>query len=95
MGLFMRRSYIFGAEDLSHNKIKQLLKKGKKIDIRVFGFLRVAKDVNIEDLDTVVNTCRVYGVISAPPHLKKILRAKKPFSNSKHENQSSQDEDVD
>lgn len=91
----MRSSYIFGVEGLSQDTIKRLLKEGKKIDIRVFGFLRVAKNVNPEDLDAVVNTCRVYGVISAPPHLKNILREKKPFSTPKRENQSSWDEDVD
>jgi hypothetical protein len=91
----MRKSYIFGIEDLSQDRIKRLLKEGKKIDIRVFGFLRVAKNVNLEDLDTVVNTCRVYGMISAPPHLKDILREKKPFSTPKRENQSFQGKDVD
>ncbi|UCG90257.1 MAG: hypothetical protein JSU57_00595 [Candidatus Heimdallarchaeota archaeon] len=76
----MRNKYVFGVEDVSQENVGRLLKQGKKIDIRIFGILRFAENIHSEDLKSVVNTCRVYGVISAPDQLKKILIEKKPFS---------------
>ncbi|MFX1283919.1 MAG: hypothetical protein ACFFB5_09700 [Promethearchaeota archaeon] len=63
---------------LNKDDIDECLEKGQKIDIRVLGYLRLARDIDPEDLDAVVNSCRVYGSISAPKKLKEILLDKRP-----------------
>ncbi|MHA2226774.1 MAG: hypothetical protein ACXAC8_16295 [Candidatus Hodarchaeales archaeon] len=74
-----RKSFAMGVIYFSKKDVDKLLQKGETVDIRVVGYLRVAKNVNPEDLNMVVNSCRVYGTISAPKKLKEILKKKRPI----------------
>ncbi|MHA2250130.1 MAG: hypothetical protein ACXAD7_07200 [Candidatus Kariarchaeaceae archaeon] len=63
---------------LGKGDVDGYLEKGEKIDIRVLGYLRLARNIRPEDLEAIVNSCKVYGSISAPKELKQILLRKRP-----------------
>lgn len=73
-----RKYFAMGIIHLSEKDVKLALKKGEKLKIRVIGYLRVAANISPDELEEVVHSCRVYGTISAPIPLKRVLLSKKP-----------------
>ena len=73
-----RKHFVVGLFHLSKKDVELAIKKGEKLKIRVIGYLTVARDISLDELDAAVHSCRVYGAISAPAPLKSILLKKKP-----------------
>ncbi len=73
-----RKYFAVGILHLSKKNVESAIKKGEKLKIRVIGYLNVASDIPLDALDSAVHSCRVYGTISAPVPLKRILLKKKP-----------------
>jgi Arc/MetJ-type ribon-helix-helix transcriptional regulator len=73
-----RKHFVVGMFHLSKKEVDLAIKKEEKLRIRVIGYLNVARDIPLDDLDSAVHSCRVYGAISGPAPLKSILLKKKP-----------------
>ena len=64
-----------GAAAISQEHVEEVLKAGKKFDIRIIGVLIVKKDVNPEHFKQVLKRCKVFGKIKAEPEIKAIIDA--------------------
>ncbi len=73
-----KKYFAVGLVHLSKKDVEAAIENGKKLQIRVIGYLRVSKNIKPEDLDLAVHSCKVYGTISTSIPLKKILLSKRP-----------------
>jgi len=58
---------------IEQSHIEELLLADKKLDIRVIGVVKVAKDVNPEQFKQVLKRCKVFGKVNAEPEVKAII----------------------
>lgn len=73
-----RKTFAIGVHHISKKLVDTLMKKNETMEIKIIGILHVDQNINTDQLESVVKSCRVYGSITAPPPLKKILLNKKP-----------------
>jgi len=64
-----------GILSLDKKEFARHIQKGKKIDIRVIGLLKLAKDVTVADIQQTVLSCKVSGKVIASPEVKAALEA--------------------
>ena len=67
--------WTLGGASITRDYIEDVLKAGKKLDIRVIGVLIIKKDVDPEQFRKVVKRCKVFGKITAEPEIKTIINS--------------------
>jgi len=60
---------------IEKDHVEELFLTGKKLDIRVIGVVKIAKDVNPDQFERVLKRCKVFGKVNAEPEIKAIIEA--------------------
>lgn len=67
------KSWALGVIGLSQEEVENVYQNGGIIDLRVIGVLKVAKDVNSEQLKKVLKRAHISGKVIAEPEIKAII----------------------
>ncbi|MCL2189027.1 MAG: ribbon-helix-helix protein, CopG family [Defluviitaleaceae bacterium] len=62
-----------GVVNLSKSYVTQLIEQNEKLHIRVIGVLKVADNITHEEIEKVVQTCKIHGKIIASDAVKVFL----------------------
>ena len=66
-----------GIYSLGRNAFEDAVERGRKLEINVVGMLRLDSDVTPEQIEKVVDSVRVYGILRASPKVKEALQRKR------------------
>jgi len=63
----VRTNFVLGSLTIKRNYLEKLLKKGEKTKIFVIGYIRFAKDIDVDLIRQTVNSFKAYGIKRGSP----------------------------
>lgn len=68
-----RRSLMLGLRHVSRDELEHLREKGQRIDLRVVGLARIARDVSAALARSTIGSLTVLGALDASPAVRQAL----------------------
>ncbi|MGE6489125.1 CopG family transcriptional regulator [Paenisporosarcina sp. NPDC076898] len=68
------KSYLIGVSLYSRERLEKTLEQNKILDIKVVGMVVIADDIDEELASKAIKSLKVFGVLKAPPEIKKVLK---------------------
>lgn len=70
------RYFAVGVAIMGRSTFENAIAEGKRLQIRIVGLLNIRKDVSPEHIEKAVESAKVYGILRAPPNVRRALLKK-------------------